>query len=407
MSLRREPRDFSRGGPLSPELLVTLLLYMVGDANRRGYRHLLEAFWDEARAHGLPLPCEQPISAASFCEARPKITPQLLKHVLHELAVGAFAPRSVCQQRWHGRRVFAADGSKLNLRRSDELRRAFGAPHDANCPQALVTVLFDVCAKLPVDVEVAPYASGERVQLLTMLESLEAGDLLVLDRGFPSHEIVQALVSRGVDFLMRLPACHTFAVVDELRDGRANDLLVTIRPGKGSPERWTPVQLRAVKLRTPNGSESYFLTTLRREEVGAKDLAKLYHLRWEVEEYYKLFKSEYIGQGLYRSTSQSGVLQEIHALVLLLAITRLCMSAAAKASGSVYDDVSQKGAVLATAAHLARLLLAPTPGRALREVEALLRRIARVREPRRPGRSHPRRSYRPARRWGPTGRPGA
>ena len=60
-SHRRDPRDFSRGGPLQPELLTTLLLYMVGDAGRSGYRHLLDAFWDEARSYGLELPTDKPV----------------------------------------------------------------------------------------------------------------------------------------------------------------------------------------------------------------------------------------------------------------------------------------------------------------------------------------------------------
>ena len=64
---RRDPRDFSRGGPLQPELLTTLLLYMVADGNRRGYQHLLSGFWDEARSYGLELPVDVPVSAASFC----------------------------------------------------------------------------------------------------------------------------------------------------------------------------------------------------------------------------------------------------------------------------------------------------------------------------------------------------
>jgi hypothetical protein len=404
--LRRDPRDFSRDGLLSPELLVTLLLYMVGDANRRGYRHLLEAFWDEARAHGLPLPCEEPVSAPSFCEARHKITPDLLKHVLHQIAVGAFGPRSICRQRWHGRRVFAADGSKINVRRGDDLHRAFGTPNGAHCPQALVTVLFDVCAKLPIDVEVASHATSERAHLLQMMESFEAGDLLVLDRGFPSHEIVQELVCARVDFLMRIPERNTFAVADRLREGDARDLATTIELPEGSPQWWRPIELRAVKLRAPDGTESYFLTTLARGEFTLKDLSELYHMRWEVEEYFKLFKGGYIGQGLFRSQSASGVVQEMYTLILLLAITRLCMSAAARAA-TTPGELSQKGAVLAMAAHVTRILLAPTRRQALEQIQILLRRIARVREPRRAGRSYPRRSYLPARRWGPKGRPGA
>jgi hypothetical protein len=87
---RRDPRDFSRGGPLQPELLTTLLLYMVADGNRRGYQHLLEGFWDEARSYGLELPTEEAVSAASFCAARHKITPDLLQYMLHEIAATSF-----------------------------------------------------------------------------------------------------------------------------------------------------------------------------------------------------------------------------------------------------------------------------------------------------------------------------
>jgi len=37
---RREPRDFTCDGPLSPELLVTPLLFMAAGADRRCYRYV-------------------------------------------------------------------------------------------------------------------------------------------------------------------------------------------------------------------------------------------------------------------------------------------------------------------------------------------------------------------------------
>lgn len=406
-SLRRDPRDFSRAGPLTPELLTTLLLYMVGDGNRRGYRHLLEAFWDEARVHGLPLRSEEPISAASFCEARHKITAELLKHVLHLIAGQAFEAGAVCQQRWHGRRVFAADGAKINLQRSADLERTFGGPHGAHCPQLLVSVLFDVCAKVPVDVEVAPFATSERQHLAPMVASLAEGDLLVLDRGYPSHEVLQLLVQDRIDFLMRVPAKNTFAAVDRLREGSSTDRIVSIDPPEDSPESWRPLRMRAVKLRAPDGSESYFLTSLDRHEFGRKQLAELYHMRWEIEEFFKLFKGSYVGQGQFRSKSSSGVIQEIVALILFLAITRLCMSTAATVCDLEYSSISQKGAVLAMATYLTRILLAPGERYALDELSKLLHRISSVLEPRRPKRSFPRRSFLPNRKWGPRGRRGA
>ncbi len=405
-SFRRDPRDFSRGGPLTPELLTTLLLYMVGDGNRRGYRHLLEAFWDEARAHGLPLPTEAPISAASFCAARHKITSDLLKHIIHQVAASAFGAGSVCRQRWHGRRVFAADGTKINAQRGADLDRVFGVPGGGHCPQVLISVLFDLCAKLPVDVEVAPVSASERDHLFAMMPSLEAGDVLVLDRGYPSHGVLQELVKNGVDFLIRVPSANTFAPVHEFIASRSVDGRITLDPPPGSSETWRPLRLRAVKLRASNGSASYYLTTLARKEFGRRALAELYHLRWEVEEFFKVFQGRYIGQGQFRSKSPCGVIQEIHALVLFLAITRLCMSSASIVHEQEYSTMSQKGAVIATAAYLTRVLLTRNDRRAIRELQALLQRITRVREPRRPGRSFPRRSFRPSPRWGPNGRRG-
>ena len=101
---------------------------MVADSNRRGYQHLLEGFWDEARSYDLELPTEEPVSAASFCTARHKITPDLLRHMLHEVASASFDATSGASLRWFGRRVFAVDGTKVNLQRSPDLEVAFGVP---------------------------------------------------------------------------------------------------------------------------------------------------------------------------------------------------------------------------------------------------------------------------------------
>ena len=376
---------------------------MVADANRRGYRHLLDAFWDDARCHGVSLPTEEPVSAASFCSARHKITVDLLRHMLHELA-STFFDQASAPKRWLGRRVFAVDGTKLNLQRAPDLRYAFGVPDGTHCPQALVSVLLDVCAKAPVDLVVSGFASSEREHLLDMLPSLARGDVLVLDRGYPSHEVLQELVQQEIDFVVRVPASHTFTIVDELHASRGDDYLFHLDPPEGAPPKWRRLTLRAVRLRNHDGEESFFLTSLRRESVSRAQLRRLYHMRWEAEEFFKLLKGPYIGQGQFRSKSSNGVVQEIHALVLYLAIARVLMATAAETSDADYDSLSQKAAVLGLAAYVVRILLPSDQLAAHRDLEALLRRIVRTRQKRRPGRSAPRRSYRPRLRWGPSGR---
>ncbi len=401
---RRDPRDFSRDGPLDPKLLTTLVLYMVADANRRGYQLLLDAFWDEARSQGLTLPTPEPIAAPSFCTARRKVTSELLLPMLHQIAAHSFWDGRDVARRWKGRRVFAIDGTEINLQRSPDLDERFGTPEGAHCPQVLLSVLLDVCAKLPMDLE-ASFVGNERDHLLSMLESLEAGDLLILDRGYPSHELLQVLSLSKIDFMIRVPASNTFAIVDEFRQSGSSDRVFRLMPPDGRPRHWIPLDVRLVRIAAPDGTQSYFLTSLRRTELGLRQLRELYHMRWEVEEFFKLLKGSYIGQGQFRSKSPSGVLQEIHALVLLLAITRMCMCAAAGAIDGDQGSVSQKAAILGVAGYVARLLLAPQDV-ALRELDALLERITHTRYKKRKGRSFPRRSFRPVSRWSSAGRRG-
>lgn len=403
--MRRDPRDFSRGGPLQPELLTTLLLYMVADGNRRGYRHLLDAFWDEARSYGLDLPTDEPVSAPSFCAARHKITSHLLRHVIQEIASTAIET-AFDAQRWRDRRVFAVDGTKINLQRSPELEVAFGVPESGYCPQVLMSVLLDVCAKAPVDVQVSAFASSERDHLFEMLHGLAPGDVLVLDRGYPSHELLQTLVQEKIDFLIRTPSTNTFAVIDELREDGGDDALFWVDPPEGSPPEWKRLPLRVVRIKAPDGTESFFITTLRRSDFSLTELRELYHMRWEAEEFFKLFKGPYVGQGQFRSKTPSGVKQEIHALALFLLIARVLMAAAAKSTNTDYASLSQKSAVLGLAAYVTRLFLSADQDFALRELHALILRIAKTPYKRRPRRSYPRVSYRPRLRWGPCGRVG-
>jgi hypothetical protein len=307
--------------------------------------------------------------------------------------------------RWLGRRVFAVDGTKINRQRSPDLAREFGVPQSGHCPQALVSVLLDVCSKAPVDLQISPFASSEREHLLALLPSLAAGDVLILDRGYPSHEVFQELVAKGIDFLVRVPGSHGFGAVDELREGSGNDYRFHFDPPAGSPKTWTRLTLRVLRI-TSAGSTSYFVTSLRRTDVRRAQIAQLDHLRWQAEEFFKLLEGDYIGQGQFRSKSPAGIRQEIHALVLFLAIARRLMLSAAQAAGVDYASLSQKAAILALAQYLTRLLLEASPDCAVEHVQSLFRRALTVRHGPRPGRHAPRVSYLPRLRWAATGRCG-
>jgi len=376
---------------------------MVSNGNDRGIRHVLLDFWEQADDFGLDLPTDKPVSASAICQARGRLNPDLFRDLLYALSneacddVGPLSDR-----RWHGRRVFAIDGAKINLRRSPDHERAFGVPKSAHSPQALMSQLVDVCARTPIDFEFDGFRSSEREHALRMLDSLDAGDLLVLDRGYPSHEILQACAAAGLDFLIRVPVSHTFGVIDEFRESGKVDAMAVIKPPLDGDSEWKDLEVRLTRIESPNGP-AFYISSLGQKEVSVADIAELYHMRWEVEEYFKLFTSEYVGQKQFRSMSVQGVLQEVAALTLFLAMSRLLAAAANEEIEDPDEFASQKGAVLTLARFLTRILLEPDPERAQAVVRRAIERVLLTRDRRRPGRSYVRRSFKPKPKWGAGG----
>lgn len=399
-------RVFHRRGPLSPALLVSLLLYQVRHGDRRGYARMLEAFWDEAAGSGLELPRKDAVSAQAFCAARRKLPSEFVRTLLRDAAT-TFDQDYGEAFRFRGRRLLAVDGARRFVRRSGELQREFGSPIAAHYPQAHVTTLFDVRSKVPLDVALGPVDACERRQLSKVLDATRAGDVIVLDRGYPSFDVFMMLIESGLDFVARMPTSQTFKAVEEFVAGGKREAVIELAPSfksvlKGHP----PIRLRIVREQRDAADPWIIITTLPPGEFAAADVAEIYRLRWEVEEYYKLLVAKYFDQGQFHAKWVGGVQQEVYAQMLFVVITRSLMAAASRAAGVPYEHLSQKGAVLAVGDHLTRLVLRSPPEQMRTALRRLLRRIAGAIERPRPGRSAPRRSLQPHSKWTAHGRRG-
>ncbi len=396
--------DFSRNGPLSPRLLIVILLYLVADAGRRGYKHLLDEFWDECVDFGLELPTEQAVSAAAFCKARRKLKPEVCRALLHEVVDG-FQKTHGSSYQWNGRRLLACDGSSISLQRSATSQEEFGGSKTGHCPQAMLSSLFDVHAKMMVDLTIAPYASCERKELLKMLDRVRPGDVLLLDRGYTSYGLMKELKDRGIDFVMRASTKRPHKAVGEFIMNQGRDRVIEIAGTRGSSRCAEPVSVRAVYRERRNDDECLvYLTSLHRNEATALEIHELYALRWTVEEHFKVEKGDYLGQRQLHAKSPDGIRQEIIAFALLTAITRSIMADAAEVHEVEPRDVSQKGGYLIVGSYLTRMLADPVTLTECKTVERMLKRIATKLEPPRPGRHYPRRSFKPLPKWGAHGR---
>ena len=160
-------------------------------------------------------------------------------------------------------------------------------------------------------------------------------------------------------------------------------------------------------MRADHGADPWvLLTTLTAEEFPTETIVEAYGLRWEVECFYDLLEKDYFEQGHFHGRSADGVLQEVYAQMLFVLIARLVAVQVAKQTGVPQEQLSRKGAVLAVGDHLTRLVLRRPQETARADLRRLLERIASARYAARPGRSHPRRSFKPLPRWTSTGRRG-
>jgi len=409
VEFKKRPQHFTRRGPLRPAILVSLILRMVSQGDRRGYTHLVDEFWEEAKEQGIDLGSEEPVTAEAFCRARQRMSSGVFEHLLSE--TGSVLDRDAGLQRdirWKRRRLFAVDGLTLTVRRSEELWDHFGSAEGSHYPQAAVVSLTDVLARVPYAAYVGPYGVDERAALLSLLPRLDPGDVLLLDRGFPSHEVIDAMIRLRIDFVARVPATSTFREVEEfVRSGaRARTVLFTPRRPI-DPEQPTTLPIRLIRCDRP-GQEPFILMTSFPELLASRsEVDALYHHRWSIEELYKLPKGLYLNQRQFHSMHVDGVRQEIFALLLYIALSQIMKLCAARPTEHAAADYSQKAALLGTAKLLVGLTLGDPNTHAWQELLArLLRRVQRNLDPRRPGRSYPRRSLQPRPRWDSGGRVG-
>jgi hypothetical protein len=390
---------------------VGITINMVRPGKRFGYQAVVDRYFSELGLIDSATGPFTPPTAGAFARSRQKIPLELFQG-LYDQAVEQVTAQAAefDETRWNGFRVYAIDGTKKNLPHSSELAEHFGVPEGAHFPQALVCALYDVLAKIPSDVIWGPYRASERALAKELYADLGPEDLLLMDRGFPSFEILDDLSAKMVNFLVRLPKTGMFREVGEFLANGGVDGVVTIAPcaklvrerldaGQAAP---TALCLRVVKVTVPGSTAepAVFITTLHdAERFPPRVLSDLYHLRWEEEEFYKLIKELLAAENI-RGKSCLLVHQELIAMYLYCVLARMLTFEAAARHGIEPSQIPQQHAFLAASRYLDRLFTAQGPEDCERLLTRCVDEIAWRRYQKRPGRSHPRRSRSSFGKWG-------
>lgn len=410
-------------------LLILLVFRLVCSKNAQGYGTTIDELWDSCRKLDLPLPQEGAIAPSSFCEARKKLDEQVFKEINRNILQTYAAQGQDDLYRWRGHRLFAVDGSKLNLPRS-LIAKGYKLPSDnSNYPQGLLSCLYQVKSQMPFDFDLVAHGN-ERTCAEQHLQALAQDDVVVYDRGYFSYVMLYSHCEAKIHAVFRLQE-FSFNVIKDFFASPQTDTIVTIDPSatvrnevrKEHPEiTVAPLQIRLIKYRLGDEVLCLGTTLLDQDRYKTQDFVDIYHARWGVEELYKISKRILIIEDFHAQTER-GVKQEVFAHFALVTMNRLFANQAdidlnwtdstktlsAEPTGFDRSSSSEKiGKIKANfkncihvfARSIEDLLLlhAKIKDTVVRTFERIIGRHQKER----PGRSYPRKSMRPENKWHPS-----
>ena len=272
------------------------------------------------------------VTKGALSTARSKLNPEAFKR-LNRVGVDIFY-RDAEYYVWGDHRVLAVDGTRLVLPNHQSVKEEFGehgfGPNsDSQRSLAIGSLLYDVLNQVTLDSQIAPYSSSESELLQKHLEYVQSGDLLLLDRGYPSFWLLFLLKAKGIEFCVRLKDNWWLQVKDFSESGEKERIVRFHLPAKDRKklsdypayqQAGKEIACRLVKVELADGNNEILCTSLLdMETYRREDFDELYHYRWNEEEAYKLLKSRMDLEDFSGKTAIS-VKQDFHAKILLMSL---------------------------------------------------------------------------------------
>jgi len=382
-SARKRPQDFTRDRKMSFKTLVLFMLNMA----KSSVQTCLDRFFELTGQDDVHM------AQQSFSEARQKIRweafQDLFKTIVNHIYTGFY-------RTWHGYRVMAIDGSKMQMPDDTLLRDYFGTVgKGSTAATAQASALYDVFNNVLVDAQMEPIRTNERALALRHIRELCGmpsfdKELILFDRGYASFELIEAMNSCNIRFLMRVRRKFSLDI-DRLQEGDHNVILK-----KNGHE---DICVRAIKFTLPSGEDETLVTDLMDERMGIKAFKGLYFKRWPIETKYDEIKNKLEVEN-FSGRTVNAVMQDFFITMYMSNIVAIaCWEAQAdvdkkrELKENKYDyHVNVSHAIGTLKDRFILALLEPNRWRRGRKVERILLLLAEHAVPTRPDRSLPRNS---------------
>jgi hypothetical protein len=229
----------------------------------------------------------------------------------------------------------AIDGTVEPVADTPENRAAFGGSvthkGDGAFPQIQCVHLCECGTHAIVDSVVLPYKTSELDGAQTLVRSISAGMIVLLDQGLYRYDFLSAIRQQGAHILSRIQATIAQKPTAQLTDGT---YLTTIYPPQSKRRRTDEgLQVRVIEYtfddpnRPGHGETHRLMTTLLDpDRYPALDLIAQYHERWEVEiTIDEMDCHQRLALAPLRSLKPEGVIQEFYGLLIAHYLVRATM----------------------------------------------------------------------------------
>jgi len=281
------------------------MIYFMLSIKRRCVQHELDNF---ANQKGL-----KNVSRQAFSKQREFIKPEAIRDINDGL-VADFENIDGYIKTLHNHRVFAVDGSVIDLPESTDLRQHFGfssGTADTTHAKARAMVVYDLLNGICPYGELISFFTSETTYMHTISDSFSGFEkykqcIFVMDRGYPSFNLFKRIGLNNQYYLARV----TSSFYKDIVNAKDDDQIVTIKKKKEN------LDLRVLKTKLPSGNTEILVTNLP-EIFTYTELINLYRQRWGIETNYHYLKNVELLE-CFTGESIRAVLQDFYTCIVTL-----------------------------------------------------------------------------------------
>jgi len=320
-------------------LAMTLFMHV---SYREVLRCLLEGLqWLFGPSFSINVPGKSGISQARTrvgSEPLQKLHDRLVKPVAWKMTKGAW------YRKW---RLVSIDGSTLDLQDTPANAKAFGRPECTETPRSFPQLRFvglmECGTRVIFGARMGGYRTSELALAKEVLTFLKPGMLCLADRYYLGFDLWKQAKKTGAELLWRARKDLILPSKRRLKDG--SYLSVLYPSTKDRNHKTNGINVRIIDYTLdgiPDAEPAYRLVTsiLEVDKAPAKDLAALYHERWEIETALDEIKTHLRGPRIIlRSKTPDLVRQEFFGLLMTHFAIRGLMHEAAIEADEDPDEV--------------------------------------------------------------------